>query len=163
MTDLEPASALASVETPEAFALRVEKEATDDELRLDERDLIRMIKLRDAAAREPLERQVREQGATIEDAKLMLGQQAVRIASLEAQLASAPRWIPAEERMPEEGVKVLASAFGEDHYVASCRKDMAGLLRWWTHNSLVYASESYGVTHWQPLPEPPPAAQKEPL
>ena len=67
-----------------------------------------------------------------------------------------PRWIPVEERLPEERVKVLtcgddpvegpfilighrepASIFGPEHWHLPC------------------FSEFGPVTHWQPLPSPP--------
>lgn len=81
-----------------------------------------------------------------------------RIASLEAQLASVPRWIPVEERMPEPTETVLVWPNLDTPLAAYV--DIHGT--WWSAVGDEDESALFGVTHWQALPEPPPAAQKEP-
>ena len=67
----------------------------------------------------------------------------------------SPRWIPVEERLPEEGEPVLV-AIRFRHWT----DEMPTLIvsSWYEHedfcgdeNDIPYQ----GVTHWMPLPEPP--------
>ena len=61
-----------------------------------------------------------------------------------------PRWIPVEERLPEEGIEVLVSV---DENSDDCGYHVC-LYR----GGEYVRSESgyiFGVTHWMPLPEPP--------
>lgn len=80
--------------------------------------------------------------------------QAKEIEKLRAKL---PRWIPVAERLPENGVRVLAfNMRAKNKYIGiwtrekdpgdgnDCWFDSAG---WW------YAFDE--ITHWMPLPEPP--------
>lgn len=118
------------IESPEEFANLLASKCYAN--RWHQFDAAAAIRERDAAVREPLER---------------------RIASLEAQLASAPRWIPLTERKPEEGQGVLllgVYASGEDFFYHPCS---------WPPVELYDAAND--VTHWMPIP-PRPAAQKEP-
>lgn len=62
----------------------------------------------------------------------------------------ARRWIPVEERLPEEGIEVLVSV---DENSDDCGYHVC-LYR----GGEYVRSESgyiFGVTHWMPLPEPP--------
>ena len=69
-----------------------------------------------------------------------------------------PRWIPVEERLPEEGVPVLINYIGTDGEVYA-----DGIAAWtdsgcfWWEGSLADCDEEVAVpiTHWMPLPEPP--------
>lgn len=65
------------------------------------------------------------------------GDDAVR-AALEYALTVAARWIPVEERLPEEGEVVLLYYGGDTDPIAVGKYLGLG-----------------GVTHWMPLPEPP--------
>lgn len=56
---------------------------------------------------------------------------------------AAPRWIPVEERLPDDETKVIC--YPEYYKVHYENGD------WWSGNYRII----YGVTHWQPLPEPP--------
>jgi len=63
-----------------------------------------------------------------------------------------PRWIPATERLPDAGERVLCYCRANIYEVMKMRTDGA-----WVHNDRVYDSAymSGFVTHWMPLPEPP--------
>ena len=65
----------------------------------------------------------------------------------------APRWVSVEERLPEQAewavvwdsqnmIAVVAKRFGESDWCMSAGDE--------------YGFESRGVTHWMPLPSPPP-------
>ena len=63
-----------------------------------------------------------------------------------------PRWIPVEERLPEDGKNVIV-------FVRSCAD-------WWTmdidwcvngHWVINADDEWHNITHWMPLPTPPEA------
>jgi hypothetical protein len=64
-----------------------------------------------------------------------------RISQLEAQV---PRWIPVEERLPEQDTLVLVGGYGE--VASGFYHEKHGL--WITHAEIDF-------THWMPLPEPP--------
>lgn len=61
---------------------------------------------------------------------------------LEAQI---PRWIPVEERLPEDGQGTLVIC--RDGYITTMAYEYE---RWWWQGT-----EDQTVTHWMPLPEPP--------
>ena len=66
------------------------------------------------------------------------------------RLRAERRWIPVEERLPEEGIEVLVSV---DENSDDCGYHVC-LYR----GGEYVRSESgyiFGVTHWMPLPEPP--------
>ena len=70
-----------------------------------------------------------------------------------ALLRNPPRWIPVEERLPEEGIEVLVSV---DENSDDCGYHVC-LYR----GGEYVRSESgyiFGVTHWMPLPSPPDEA-----
>ena len=52
---------------------------------------------------------------------------------------SKPRWIPVTERLPEDGVYVLAYSADDDYMCVEARHKFA----------------AFQVTHWMPLPAPP--------
>jgi hypothetical protein len=64
----------------------------------------------------------------------------------DALLASAPKWIPCSERMPDAEIEVLAF-IGPEMYLAEYEPD--GWYAVWTFAPLD------GVTHWMPLPAEP--------
>ena len=76
------------------------------------------------------------------------GDDAVR-AALECALTVAARWIPVEERLPEENVCVLANHWMTGIEMAFRRDDQWGIA--WTG----FMGSGSGYTHWMPLPEPP--------
>ena len=61
----------------------------------------------------------------------------------------ARRWIPVEERLPEEGVSVLVNHWITGIEMAFRRDDQWGIT--WTG----FMGSGSGYTHWMPLPEPP--------
>ena len=82
--------------------------------------------------------------------------QAKEIENLRGQL---PRWIPVEERLPEYGVRVLATDMyeGDDYtgiWTREENKDDADGC-WYDDHGWWHASDD--VTHWMPLPKPPEA------
>lgn len=79
-----------------------------------------------------------------------------RLAEFHRNIASAveiedivelPRWIPVEERLPEEAERVLTWR-GKDGINAECWTEWEG----WELTALLSDER---VTHWMPLPEPP--------
>ena len=76
----------------------------------------------------------------------LIEQQAARIAELEAKV---PRWIPVEERLPEQDIPVLA--WFEDGLISRQSPDIVlwnghGWMHWHLHRNVC------GITHWMPLP-----------
>lgn len=75
----------------------------------------------------------------------------LRISLTDAQwalLRNPPKWVSVEERLPEDGVKVLVCHIGKDGHNLDVG-EMEGD-EWCIYNDLFF-----DVTHWQPLPEPP--------
>lgn len=60
------------------------------------------------------------------------------------------RWVPAMEALPPAGVKVLARAITGEHLQCDWCMTVG-----WRLQDGTCASRNY-VTHWMPLPEPPP-------
>lgn len=98
----------------------------------------------------------------------LLENQNAHIAALQQEIeklrGQVPRWIPVEERLPEYGVRVLATDMYEED-------DCTGI---WTREE--YPDDPDGccwidergwwhaiddVTHWMPLPEPPEVENAE--
>lgn len=101
-------------------------------------------------------------GDDLVEAADRIANQSTHIAALQQEIeklrAQLPRWIPVEERLPEYGVRVLATDMYEED-------DCTGI---WTREE--YPDDPDGccwidergwwhaiddVTHWMPLPEPP--------
>ena len=80
------------------------------------------------------------------DAADLIEAQAAEIEKLKAQV---PRWIPVEERLPEQDVPVLA--WFEDGRIPRQSPDIVlwnghGWMHWHLHRNVC------GITHWMPLP-----------
>lgn len=80
--------------------------------------------------------------------------QAKEIEKLRAQL---PRWIPVEERLPEYGVRVLATDMyeGDDYTGIWTREEYEDEADgcWYDDHGWWHASDD--ATHWMPLPKVP--------
>ena len=70
------------------------------------------------------------------------------------RLYAEPRWIPVEERLPEENVCVLANHWMTGIEIAFRRDDQWGIA--WTG----FMGSGSGYTHWMPLPSPPDEATR---
>lgn len=83
----------------------------------------------------------------------LIEQQAARIAELEAKV---PRWIPVEERLPENGVPVLVNYIGNNYgkYHPDAIAVWTDYGCFWWEGSLedCYAEVAMPITHWMPLP-----------
>lgn len=83
----------------------------------------------------------------------LIEQQAARIAELEAKV---PRWIPATERLPENGVPVLVNYIGNNYgkYHPDAIAVWTDYGCFWWEGSLedCYAEVAMPITHWMPLP-----------
>ena len=65
-----------------------------------------------------------------------------------------PRWIPAEERLPEDRSDVLVVAYWHERwgaYMGWCAPERAA----WSVHVGIGDRNDVAVTHWMPLPEPP--------
>ena len=72
-------------------------------------------------------------------------------------LEQAPKWIPVSERLPEDGEEVLCFLGSEEMAVLFRRND-------WGQDEWVdggFASGSYDVVAWMPLPKPYKAESEE--
>ena len=96
----------------------------------------------------------------LEEAAALIEAQAREIEKLRGQL---PRWIPVTERLPEYGVRVLATDMyeGDDCTGIWTREeykdDADGC--WYDDHGWWHASDD--VTHWIPLPKAPEAMKDE--
>ena len=82
----------------------------------------------------------------------------LRISLTDAQwalLRNPPRWIPVQERLPEEGVVVLAYLPKQADVESGVYASMLSKLQ--TLKGTFSTSFGFGfeATHWMPLPEPP--------
>lgn len=69
----------------------------------------------------------------------------------DAALAKVPKWISVEERLPEEGERVLCT---DGHCVfEQYRVPLSCVYGTWNRGGL--KSPMQNVTHWMPMPEPP--------
>lgn len=85
-------------------------------------------------------------GSISTNAADLIEAQAAEIEKLKAQV---PRWIPVEERLPEQDVPVLA--WFEDGLISRQSPDIVlwnghGWMHWHLHRNVC------GITHWMPLP-----------
>ena len=73
----------------------------------------------------------------------------IAIEELEALPSVQPRkWIPAKERLPEEGTEVLGT---DDHgCIRHVVKDKCGLYEFATYEEMMHIN----IVAWQPLPDP---------
>ena len=65
-----------------------------------------------------------------------------------------PRWIPVEERLPEDRGDVLVAAYWHERwgvYMGWCAPERAA----WSVHVGIGDRNDVAVTHWMPLPEPP--------
>ena len=101
--------------------------------------------------------------AVIEQASDRIANQSTHIAALQQEIeklrAQLPRWIPVEERLPENGVPVLinyiASDDGKYHPDGTAVWTDYGCF-WWEGSLEDCDTEvAVPITHWMPLPEPP--------
>ena len=91
-----------------------------------------------------------EECATASDCNPMQKDLQGYIQQLEAQV---PRWIPVEERLPEENAEVLCCCKmqkGDVYYTLG-----VNYRNGWSFDNDPYAEHDQTVTHWMPLPEPP--------
>ena len=73
------------------------------------------------------------------------------VSALRDALAKVPKWISVEERLPEEGERVLCT---DGHCVfEQYRVPLSCVYGTWDRGGL--KSPMQNVTHWMPLPEPP--------
>ena len=83
----------------------------------------------------------------------LIEQQAARIAELEAKV---PRWIPVEERLPENGVPVLVNYIGNNYgkYHPDAIAVWTDYGCFWWEGSLEDCDTEVAmpITHWMPLP-----------
>ena len=69
--------------------------------------------------------------------------------AVEAGYIKQSGWISVEERLPEKDTRVLVfSECGVEVF------EYEGDDKWWADDGWVHTN-TYGITHWQPLPEPP--------
>ena len=95
-------------------------------------------------------------GDDLAEAADLIEAQAKEIEKLRGQV---PRWIPVEERLPENGVPVLinyiASDDGKYHPDGTAVWTDYGCF-WWEGSLEDCDTEvAVPITHWMPLPEPP--------
>lgn len=96
-------------------------------------------------------------GDDLAEAADLIEAQAKEIDALRAQL---PRWIPVEERLPEDRSDVLVAAYWHERwgvYMGWCAPERAA---WSVHVGIGDRSD-IAVTHWMPLPEPPEVENAE--
>ena len=102
-------------------------------------------------------------GDDLVEAADRIANQSTHIAALQKKIEKLrgrlPRWIPVEERLPEYGVRVLATDMYEgDDYTGiwtreEYKDDADGC--WYDDHGWWHASDD--VTHWMPLPKAPEA------
>ena len=95
--------------------------------------------------------------AVIEQASDRIANQSTHIAALQQEIeklrAQLPRWIPVEERLPEDRSDVLVVAYWHERwgvYMGWCAPERVA---WSVHIGIGDRSD-IAVTHWMPLPEP---------
>lgn len=93
-----------------------------------------------------------------------IANQSTHIAALQQEIeklrGQVPRWIPVEERLPEDRSDVLVAAYWHERwgvYMGWCAPERAA---WSVHVGIGDRSD-IAVTHWMPLPEPPEVENAE--
>lgn len=64
------------------------------------------------------------------------------------------RWIPVEERLPEDRSNVLVVAYWHERWGVYMGWCAPGYKKWYVHIGIGDRND-VSVTHWMPLPEPP--------
>ena len=75
-----------------------------------------------------------------------------------ASLRERTRWIPVSERLPEDGVSVLAviSSVFEPHQIVLLARHYSEVPEWVTDDAFYYYDKEYErITHWMPLSAAP--------
>ena len=96
--------------------------------------------------------------AIIQKAADRIANQSTHIAALQQEIeklrGQLPRWIPVEERLPEDRSNVLVVAYWHERwgvYMGWCAPERAE----WSVHIGIGDRDDVAVTHWMPLPEPP--------
>ena len=102
--------------------------------------------------------------AVIEQASDRIANQSTHIAALQQEIeklrAQLPRWIPVEERLPEDRSDVLVVAYWHERwgvYMGWCAPERVA---WSVHIGIGDRSD-IAVTHWMPLPGRPEVENAE--
>lgn len=96
--------------------------------------------------------------AVMREAADRIVNQRTHIAALQQEIEKlrrqVPRWIPVEERLPEDRSDVLVVAYWHERwgvYMGWCAPERAA----WSVRIGIGNRSDIAVTHWMPLPEPP--------
>lgn len=97
-------------------------------------------------------------GDNLAEAADRIANQSTHIAALQKEIeklrGQLPRWIPVEERLPEDRSNVLVVAYWHERwgvYMGWCAPERAE----WSVHVGIGDRDDIAVTHWMPLPEPP--------
>ena len=97
-------------------------------------------------------------GDDLVEAADRIANQSTHIAALQKEIeklrGQLPRWIPVEERLPEDRSNVLVVAYWHERwgvYMGWCAPERAE----WSVHVGIGDRDDVAVTHWMPLPEPP--------
>ena len=96
--------------------------------------------------------------AVIEQASDRIANQSTHIAALQQEIETLrgqlPRWIPVEERLPEDRSNVLVVAYWHERwgvYMGWCAPERDE----WSVHVGIGDRDDVAVTHWMPLPKTP--------